>query len=271
MEAITELLARIGSIQKIGERTCDDCGSIVPIYVRIDREGLKHQHSVCMFCENKKLTATLPKQEDVRNGTIKLRKWIEFHQTIESSIQNATFSNYYPITPEQHEAKRLAMGYAKKFGEFTNHHSILFKGDVGLGKSHLSNAIAKEVSQKGYTVLFITAPALMNAIKATYISDACETQEQFMQMLDKLDLLILDDIGAEYVKIDPNGFESWAADILFQITNIRQNKPTIYTTNYTSSEMEEKYGRQSKRILSRMLSGAYVVTLEGKDHRVEVN
>src|SRR5690606_7984273 len=103
--------------------------------------------------------------------------------------------NYNPKTPEQHEAKRLAMGYVKRFGHFGNKHSILFRGDVGLGKSHLSYAIAKELKEKGKTVLFITVPALMNAIKATYISNATESQEHFMQMVDKLDLLILDDIG----------------------------------------------------------------------------
>ncbi|SET00890.1 DNA replication protein DnaC [Salinibacillus kushneri] len=258
----------IGSIDKVGERTCEECGSTVPIYQRTDSEGNVHKHSICLRCDNNILIANLPSKEDVPKK--RLESWVKNHEHVDESIKHASFATFKPTTDSQHDAKRLSMGYAKKFGEFEKNHSILFKGDVGIGKSHLAYSIAREVKRKGYSVLFIPVPNLMNAIKATYQSNSHESQEDFMSFIGELDLLILDDIGSEYVKVDPNGFESWAADILFQITNIRQNKPTIYTTNYTSAEMEQKYGRQSKRILSRMLSGAEVITFESKDMRVEV-
>ncbi|WP_194842083.1 ATP-binding protein [Gracilibacillus salitolerans] len=266
MQSIGEVIGRL--IKKVDEYICKDCGATVPVYERTDQDGNKQTHSICMACDTqKKILDKLPKSE-IDLGKYKLNSWIYKQEHIEESIKHASFSNYHPRTTLQHEAKRLAIGYVKKFDELLNKHSIVFKGDVGIGKSHLSFSIGQALKEQGKTVLFITAPALMDAIRALY-KDNSMTQQKFMQLIADLDLLILDDIGAEYVKIDPNGFETWAADILFQVVNIRQSKPTIYSTNYSSAEMEQKYGRQSKRILSRMLSGAEAIKIDGEDQRVQ--
>lgn len=264
MQSIADVIKQI--VKHVDDRICDQCGSTVKIYERIDREGNKHINSHCMTCDNNKLRDDLPRYKDL--DEYKLRKWIKQHELVDQSISKASIDNYVPKTDKQQHAKRLATGYVKKFSELYNKHSLVFKGDVGLGKSHLSYAIAKELRAQGKKVMFLTVPDLMNAIKSTY-SSKTETQETFIKNLEKLDLLILDDIGAEYVKQDPNGFETWAADVLFQVINARQSKPTIYSTNYTSADMQKKYGKQSKRILSRMLSGAEVIELDGLDQRIQ--
>ncbi len=266
MQSIGEVIGQF--IKKVDEYNCKDCGAIVPVYERTDREGNKHVNSICIQCDTqKKILNKLPKSNSDLEK-FKLNSWINTQEHIEESIKHASFNNYHPKTTLQHEAKRLAMGYVKKFDDLSNKHSIVFKGDVGIGKSHLSFSIGQALKEKGKTVLFITAPALMDAIRTLYKHNSM-TQQKFMKQIADLDLLILDDIGAEYVKIDPNGFETWAADILFQVVNIRQAKPTIYSTNYSSAEMEKKYGRQSKRILSRMLTGAEAIQIDGDDLRVQ--
>ncbi len=263
MKSLSNLLGRI---EKVGSRTCENCESEVPVFKRIDDEGVDHEDSVCLKCDTRKLVDDLPNQDEL--PAIKIKNWIKAHESIEESIHSSSFNSYHAETLSQQNAKRMSMGYVKKFPKLVKKHSIMFQGDVGVGKSHLSKSIRDQLKDKGYHVLFITSPALMNGIKATYQNNSNQTQEQFMQYIEQVDLLILDDIGSEYVKVDPNGYETWAADIIFQVTNIRQAKPTIFTTNYTSEEMEKKYGRQSKRIISRMLSGAETIKIEGKDYRV---
>ena len=89
-----------------------------------------------------------------------------------------------------------------------------------------------------------------------------------MRLINDVELLVLDDIGAEYVKSE-NGMESWVTDILYQIVNSRQEKLNVYTTNYTGKELQKKYGAMSGRIISRMMSNSKIIKLDGSDHRLK--
>lgn len=118
---------------------------------------------------------------------------------------------------------------------------IVMKGGTGLGKTHLSLSIAKEVIGKGYSVIYGSAPDLFRKAE----------QEQFgrsdgntIDMLLDVDLLILDDVGAE--------FESkFYNSVLYNIVNNRMNaaRPTIISTNMDFGELLARYG---ERIVSRL-------------------
>jgi DNA replication protein DnaC len=155
-----------------------------------------------------------------------------------------------------------------KFNNFSKKHSLVFKGDVGLGKSHLAASILKALREQGYKVMFLTTTDLMNMIKSTFNYNSTQTQDDIIKRLESLDLLVLDDVGAEYVKRDSQGFETWASEVLFQVINSRQALPTLYTTNYSAGDFSDKYGKQGKRILSRMLNSAEIIAFDGVDQRV---
>ena len=116
--------------------------------------------------------------------------------------------------------------------------------------------------------MFLTTTDLMNMIKSTFNYNSSQTQDDIIKRLESLDLLVLDDVGAEYVKRDAQGFETWASEVLFQVINSRQALPTVYTTNYSAGDFSDKYGKQGKRILSRMLNSAEIIEFDGMDQRI---
>lgn len=264
MQSVAEQLKTV--IKKVDTRICDVCGCDVPVYQRVDHEGNNIQSSICMTCENNKLKATLPKKQDLEN--YKFNNWIDQHEYIEQSLKDATFDSYKPFTDKQKEALRLCKGYVSRFDNLTKKHSLVFKGDVGLGKSHLAASILKLLREQGYKVMFLTTTDLMNLIKSTFNNNNAQTQDDIIKRLESLDLLVLDDVGAEYVKRDAQGFETWASEVLFQVINSRQALPTVYTTNYSAGDFSDKYGKQGKRILSRMLNSAEIIEFDGMDQRI---
>lgn len=257
MKAISDLMK---SIQPVGHRTCEECGSTVPIY---EHKGKKS--SVCMKCEDIKLQKRAQKAYENKEKR-KHESMIRDFEVIPNEIKGATFGGYQPNTNTQRHARDLSMKFVDNEFEET---TLFFQGAPGIGKTHLSYCIANACKEQGQAVLFLDCPSLMTIIRGTYNKYSNLSQEQFMKFVQEIDLLILDDIGAEYVKQDPNGLESWAADIIFQIVNSRQGKRNVYTTNYTGDELLQKYGMLSSRIISRLMSNAKVIKVEGNDYRMK--
>lgn len=183
----------------------------------------------------------------------------------------ASFETYKPSNDSQKDALIKSKWYTDNFQKILTDNpwnSILFQGSYGLGKSHLSYSIAKAVKQQGYSVIFIDTPSLLRTIRGTY-GNKNVTESEIYKACASVDLLILDDIGAEYVKKDENGEESWAMEVLFQIVTSRMDKPKIFTTNYGSKDLTKKYGTHGGRIVSRMMKGTKVIKMEGKDYRTQ--
>src|SRR5699024_5379638 len=84
---------------------------------------------------------------------------------------------------------------------------------------------------------------------------------------EALDLLVLDDIGSEYVKANEYGHESWASDVLYKIFDMRLNKSIICSTNYSESMLTKKYGNNGQRIIDRMMDLYTAIRLEGERYR----
>ena len=75
--------------------------------------------------------------------------------------------------------------------------TILMRGGTGLGKTHLSLAIANEVTRRGFGVIYVSAPMLMSTLSNMHFSKESNDSEYF-EMLTKCDLLIIDDLGTEF-------------------------------------------------------------------------
>ncbi|MBD5080465.1 MAG: ATP-binding protein [Ruminococcaceae bacterium] len=122
---------------------------------------------------------------------------------------------------------------------------ILMTGATGLGKTHLSLAIGNKVINSGYGVIYGSAPDLLRRVEKEHFNNK-EEETDTEQLLHDCDLLILDDLGAEFDS-------KFNQSILYNLINMRINKgiPTIISTNATLSELKERYG---ERILSRMLT-----------------
>ena len=135
---------------------------------------------------------------------------------------------------------------------------ILMLGKTGLGKTHLSLAIAKVAIAKGYSVIYGSAPDLLRKIEKEHFGKESDTDTA--ELLQKADLLIFDDLGAE--------FETpFYTSAFYNLLNSRINAglPLIISTNLTQkSEFDKRY---NDRIVSRLLTMEWLKFL-GDDIRV---
>lgn len=148
--------------------------------------------------------------------------------------------------------------YANNFNnEIKN---LFFYGDVGLGKTFLSSAIAKVVLLKGNTVLYQSATKLFSLYSDFMFSriDQNEAKSRIQQFFDA-DLLIIDDLGTEAIN-------TYSISFLFELLNDRilNEKKTIISTNLTISELPKIY---TSRLHSRILEHYILLKFIGKDIR----
>ncbi len=140
--------------------------------------------------------------------------------------------------------------------------NLFFYGPTGQGKTYLCNCIANSLINKGYLVIYQTAFKLIEIIEnARFNKNTFSNKDENYQMLFNADLLILDDLGTEFI----NTFTNVE---IFNIINTRlnQNKKTIISTNLSPVQIKEKY---SDRISSRLFGNYEMLSFYGSDLRWE--
>src|SRR5699024_94793 len=123
----------------------------------------------CKHCIDQQLLNELNITTKEEREKRKERKFIAAFERITEDLREATIESYEPIEKSQIKAKRIATEYV---ASFVGVHFVLFSGDCGLGKSHLSFAITKALLQKGYKPLYIKVTDLFDYIIKTYKSDS---------------------------------------------------------------------------------------------------
>lgn len=160
------------------------------------------------------------------------------------------------VSPRSHMKAVLegCKNYAANFQAHSN--SLLFQGRTGLGKTHLSLSIAREVIQKGYGVVYGSVQNFATELEKERFG---RSDGDTNQLLLNCDLLILDDLGTEFST-------TFVTAALYNIINTRlmAEKPTIISTNLSMKELLERYG---ERMVSRMIGGYERVMFAGRDVR----
>ena len=140
--------------------------------------------------------------------------------------------------------------------------NLLFVGKAGTGKTFMSSCIASEIVNKGYTVLYQTAPLLMDMLlEAKFASLKDEIKkEQYSSVFD-VDLLIIDDLGTE-------NLNNMKFTELFNIINTRllKDKKTIISTNLSLAELASEY---DDRVMSRLIGNYTICRFFGEDIRLK--
>ncbi len=136
--------------------------------------------------------------------------------------------------------------------------SLVFTGSTGLGKTHLSLAIAREVIQKGYGTLYVTAQNILSTIEKEHFQKEKRLTDT-LDLVSGCDFLILDDLGTEL----PSQFNQTT---VYNLLNTRMIKklPFIINTNLDLSELQKRY---TQRVVSRLLGTCKVLRFYGKDIR----
>ena len=137
--------------------------------------------------------------------------------------------------------------------------SLFMRGATGLGKTHLSLAIANEVIKKGMSVIYVSAPDILSKLEREHFTYQYSAQEDTYNSLLKSDLLIIDDLGTEFSS-------QFTVSCLYNLFNSRllAGKPVIINTNLQLSELVEAY---SQRFVSRVLGSCDRLEFIGEDVR----
>ncbi len=186
------------------------------------------------------------------------------------SMQDMCFENflldYYSNIEKDGISERKNMEYILGFSkDFCKNfdklkRSVLFYGVPGLGKTFISVSIARELLKMGKTVTYISASRLFSA-NEDYKFGREEKDEAFFADLYSADLLIIDDLGAEFISKASVAF-------LFELVNERiiNGKKVIINTNLGPKALETEYG---VRLMSRIYEHFDVFRFYGKDIRIQ--
>jgi DNA replication protein DnaC len=145
----------------------------------------------------------------------------------------------------------------------THARNLLFYGDTGVGKTFLTNCIARELLDTSHTVIYLTAFHLVDILQTNTFGqdDLDDSGENMFDYILDCDLLIIDDLGTELNN-------SFVTSQLFLCINERliSRKSTIISTNLSLDELQNEY---SERIFSRLVSNYEIMLILGDDIRIK--
>ena len=183
----------------------------------------------------------------------------------EENFEKYTF-RYYPEGAARTAAENAAQTARDFIAGFSESDSNLFiSGATGVGKTFLVNCIAKELLDRGYFVVYLSAIRLFDILSdATFGSSRGgfegATGDYIKKHIYDCDLLVIDDLGTEMVN-------SFTATQLFQCINERilGKKHTIISTNLSLKQLQDNY---SERVFSRIANKYTMIRLLGNDIRM---
>ncbi len=170
------------------------------------------------------------------------------------------------ISPRENIKKiyDAAMNFVDNFNKLEEK-NLVFLGPTGVGKTFLSNCIAKALLEKGRTVLYQTAPVMLDTIISSRFNKQADAN--FMDNLLNVDLLIIDDLGTETIN-------SMKYTELFTIINTRllnQNQKITKTIISTNLDLKTIFSVYNERIGSRIIGNYNIYKFFGDDIRFKKN
>ncbi|NIA60650.1 ATP-binding protein [Bacillus pacificus] len=196
-----------------------------------------------------------------KNEIIHLYDSFSDNSLINPKLKKATFDSYEPPTKELAKAKEVMMDFARNFDP-NKSESIVITGDYRVGKSHLCVAATKEIMRKGYSAMFIEMNALFTKITSTWNKNSELTEDKLMSILANVDVLVLDDFGAEFTEKDAEGV-TWKKTKTKDILERRLGRTNLFTTNFGVMELAGMYG---EREFSRIMEDTQVLKMNGENY-----
>ncbi|MBQ9277938.1 MAG: ATP-binding protein [Lachnospiraceae bacterium] len=146
-----------------------------------------------------------------------------------------------------------------KFDTDTGCANILIYGETGLGKTFLTNCIAKELLDRNHSVFYLSANELFEDVLAGFIMQNNDSYFDLYNLIYNCELLIIDDLGTELTN-------NFVLSELFEIINKRSimNKSTLISTNLSIKQLRDRY---TERIMSRIVDNYTVFNIYGENIR----
>lgn len=186
---------------------------------------------------------------------------------VAKDIKNASIKNIYTNDKNRIEIIKAIKNFINEHKKGTNPKGIYLHGSFGSGKTYLISALFNELAKSGTTSVIIHTPELLRSLKDSFSTDYSEK----FYLLKHTPLLLLDDIGAEYLT-------AWGRDeVIEPILQYRMDEglPTFFTSNFTILELEKHFTTASnsidkvkaRRIIERIKQLSVEVELISKNLR----
>ncbi|MEE1491694.1 MAG: ATP-binding protein [Massilioclostridium sp.] len=266
------LLAGEGNPQELFEQIKEEnLRTQERIHLLLDRLGLPHDYlshkPVCSKCNDygyigqkqcsclKKLLHKIAIADLQESSQLTLSSF----DTFDLGYYSRQYSEEGHVVPYEHMSRlfHYCVSYANSFSPSSQ--GIFMTGKTGLGKTHLSLAIAAKAIDQGYNVIYSSVSDIVRRVSGQYFGRKQEGND-VLELVTKTDLLILDDLGAEFES-------SFSTSAVYDVINSRiaAGRPTIINTNLTPGELEKRY---SERIVSRLYAQLVPLHFVGQDVRM---
>ena len=148
-------------------------------------------------------------------------------------------------------------------GNLDGGRGLWFTGDVGTGKTTLAMLVSCAALDAGRSVAIYSLPRLLAEIRKTFDEDADRSYLGLLERLTSVDLLHIDDVGAERTS-------EWVLEQLYAIVNARyeDERAMVITTNLDHAELRDQIG---ERTVSRLIEiCGDPLPLYGHDRRMDL-
>lgn len=174
--------------------------------------------------------------------------------------RNKTLEGFESVRGDaaRQEIRKIAIAYASTF-RTDESHGLLLRGGTGSGKTHIAVGILREVLRRGCSCLYCNVTDLLARLRETYHQASDEREGQILAEMETVDLLVLDDLGAEAPS-------DWMRDRLYLVINRRYEnaRSIIITTNCDDAELSARIG---ERAVSRIHEMCELQKFPSEDYR----
>ena len=192
----------------------------------------------------------------------------EIHSREQNRIQRRVKAAHFPLLKEMADFDFSALPSLNKArildlarGEYIpKHETLIFIGNPGLGKTHLSISLALSACRQGRRVRFWTAAGLVNELLA---AQELNRLHRLISLAQKQDLIVLDELG--FIPFTSNG-----AHALFTFcSELYERTAMILTTNLQFANWVQLFGdeRLTAALLDRLTHHAHILELTGESFR----
>ena len=167
-----------------------------------------------------------------------------YYFNISDNLKNASMKDIDTKDKNRFETIKWVNTFINEYTNGKKCKGIYLNGNFGCGKTYLLSAMLNELAKRGHKVAMVYYPEFLRALKESFNSINSEEYKNRFNYIKKVQILLLDDIGAETLT-------EWSRDeILGTILQYRmeENLPTLFTSNLSMKELEVHLSTTNKDV-----------------------